>query len=455
MNLPPFLANFSFSRYTYKPAWISVLLIGLLILLTTVSIILKSGQPLQSEENSISPSIYNTNPSGYEAFYEVLRRVGVLAMPWRQPYHKLAELQNPSLLWINASGAIKNNTENAEQLLAWVSNGNTLVYVIRNSDPFFQDELSPLLQNGHIRITLARRNARPVSIKRNLYYPLTVAEKPLHAFLHYPLLSQSPIRLQLFTNTPDIETVLEDADHMPVMLRFPWGKGNIILSSAPDMGENGYLFLKNDNYQFLSNLLLSEQKPVYFDEYSHGYFESPDMMSYIQKTPLAYVFAQCVFVFCLLLWLSFKPWKPPRKVASEPAIHPILAFVNSISVVYIRVKGASAVLKPILHRIDRTLLKRYRIHSADAKPLQHLLHQVVLTTFEAHSPFDTLKEPLSAESLQAALEKARQVVHTQKPLTPKETFSLIQTLSYLQEGLDHGFRKPFIQPAVGKHRAAS
>jgi hypothetical protein len=441
-----------------NPKWVLPILLVVLVVLVTLHTMLAPNQPNNPEEPLANRSIYNSAPTGYRAWYLASKKAGLPLLVWERSFSHLNELPSPSTMLIVEPYAVDKNSiifgdKEVARLMYWVQQGNTLV-LLDNFNRY---------GSSYVVNTLALRLAPGTDTPNTLPRTLSLPQKTILAsFIHRPLYSGSTLAFQHdpqalktpLSGLPDI--LLDSPTHQPMMIRLPYGDGAVILGTTGDLGANRFLHSPaNDNYQFLANLLLQEQKPVYINEFIHGYVEASDLLSYYQKqTPLGPIFGQLFLAFLVLLWLSFVRWTPkPAETEESLAMDTgsgLDAYIQSLAGIYLRTNAATLAITPLLHRIDALLQRKYRLPagpdmegSADADVR---LRDLLGTVLGAYSNKDEAAEPITVESAMDALRKARTVSRTQQRLQPRELLRLAQQLTSIEERFQqYGQRHPALR----------
>ncbi len=417
-------------------------LAGLIVLMTALNPEQPSTEPIANR------SIYSSAPTGYRAWYIASKKAGAPMRVWEKPFLKLEQMPAPATMlmvepYTVAKTSVIFGQKEATRLLDWVADGNTLV-LLDDFRRFGSNSLAYTLsleieRNRQAASTKAgNRSKQPGRIAQPVYITeRTGAKKWLGNYVHLPLFSQTALR---FGNTQSEyfpATVLaEDRQSHPVLIRIPYHKGSLILGTTVDIGDNVYLNgPANDNYQFLSNLLAMEKKPVFINEFIHGYVESGDVFSYYQKnTPLGAIFAQLVMAFLVMLWLSFTRWTPrptePEKSGLPGKPGGLSNYIDSMAGIYYRAQAASLALEPQLAHIEILLRRRFRTSLQEESRLRHLLGEALADySNKGHLPE---AEP---DALFKALQRAQAVVEKQERLQPGDLLQLTQRLAVLENRL--------------------
>lgn len=122
----------------------------------------------------------------------------------------------------------------------------------------------------------------------------------------------------------------------PTLLRIPWGKGELLLSSTPRAFTNNYILYHNDDYveKALSYL---PNRPVWWTEYYQlGRMESGSPLRVILRDP-ALSWAYYLTAASLLLFIFFEAKRKQRIIPIiKPPVNATLEFVRTIGNMYIQ-----------------------------------------------------------------------------------------------------------------------
>lgn len=469
-----------------------VLLILALTALISIATLLSGPSQQDKDEDLLPPhSIYSTAPRGCRAWYLTLQKAGLPVHIWDR---RLAEAKIPStpstLLLISPQTSFGAQTvfsqADAQMLLNWAAQGHTVFLL----DDFHQSATQSLLRQfeptsgSRIFVHPEWPNENQVfSIgkkQRNVFEPLTNDSVQKYTFqVDKPLLTTSRRVLpKTMMMKVGLQTEVEDRWGHLYLVSLPYKRGRLILGTADDLAENRYLKgPNNDNFQFLANRLAAEKKPIWIDEFVHGYMASPDLTEYYwRKTPLGRMTAALGMGFLFVIWLGLRRWPTrrtkeanvltwvsdpfetddeaddafaPNRTLSAPT-HGVGAFANQMATVYERAQAASLALGPLLTDFDRHLERWFGISGEDEASLRYLLTERLAShsrnSYSSNSSdadptaghIDALNSafdcsPASCEKWLTALDQARTVVASQKRLSPAAVLRLSQQLIVLQE----------------------
>lgn len=427
------------ARFNKKNLLLPVFLLGLAFLTGITTYLSQNSAP--AREAMAESSIYNSGPSGYRAWFLAAQKSDLPIQTWENSFEDMESLPSPATMLIIqpytvAGSAVIFGQKESDHLLRWVGQGNTLILL----DDFTRSGSHTLA--ARLMLT-PKRNSRshpkktaPPAPPR----PLRLLNRPqFGAYIQNPILSASNLSLRpLIENTKIYQPLLVDPQTTIRLWQIPYKKGTFILGTLPDLAANRYLHQpQNDNYQLLTNLVTVSNAPVYVNEFVHGYLETGDLLSYLQKkTPIGGIFAQFTLFFLALLWLSFVRWTPKPKEADNrlqsTAKSGQGAYIQSLAGLYFRSRSSSLALSPPLKQIEEELRKRFRLTLDDEGKITDLL-----TTLLAH--YSNTEE--TPASLMTALRKSKAAIRHDEKLSQRDLLKLSRQLTVIEERLRHGTRK--------------
>jgi hypothetical protein len=409
---------------------------GLLILVFLMTQLSQKGMEAEPFANR---SVFNNDVTGYRAWFLASRKTGLPIRIWQKPFSKISELPGPSTMLIVEPYTVSSNTvtftpKDTRALLSWVGRGNTLVLLDdfqRRGSEYLLNQLEPAL-----KVQAAKSPPKTIGLSQS--------PAILRSYVAASLRTSNTRRLAFTRASSQARVLLADEAHRPLLVQVPYQAGTIIMGTPLDLGSNAYLYdPANDNYQFLSNLLVVESKPIFVNEFVHGYTEINDIFAYLQqKTPLGQIFMQLMLGFLVILWLSFVRWTPrligvPNGQEPSPS-GSMEAYTHSLANIYHRTHAASAALEPQVLRIEAILSKRYRVTMKEEARVRHLLD-------ELSGGYSSRDE--SPAVLWESLQKAHGAVDRQERIPHRELLKLSRQLSIIQDRLErkahqHGTRPP-------------
>ncbi len=440
--------------------WMLPVMLGVLAVLVFLSTLMAPSK--SSQEALPNRSAYNFSATGTRAWYLAMQNAGIKVSLWERPFAELSSLSQPvSMVMISpytySSDAAVFSPKEAELLMQWVAQGNTLILL----DDFRRPGSGRIARAARLqmRVLSSRQRPRPPAADSDApsqlkVQPLTSLHSSLDTFVRLPLLSRSHVAFRM--NAPvqtqwsgQVTPLMVDGENNPRLVRLAFGRGVLILGTTWDLVDNAFLTAPpNDNAQFLTNLLRQEGKPVYLNEFVHGYAPTDDLYTFLgRKTPFGSMFAQFVLGFVLLLWLSLMRWTPKPLEKGADAMKSteasgINAYIQSMAQWYARTHASSLVLAPQLRRIETLLRQRFRLALDDEERLKHLLAPLPghYSNKEASPEFRFDDSP---DALVEALKKARARIQEQtqgqvpKPLSDRALLQMACQLTLIEERLHH------------------
>lgn len=433
-------------RVWHTMGWrLPLAVLGLLSLMVVGSLM----QGVSSPQSMPLPdrSVYSTGPTGYRAWHLLAQKIGLPVRLWEQSFSELSGLETAHTMVMVAPYTMATMTgsgdrmvfgpKEAEQLLVWVMRGHTLILL----DDFERAGSREVLRRLGLRVegvVSTRDAASPAPVA------LVGGHRLLGSYLRQPLWTQARNRLVIGARRfhSPVHVLLQDAQGRPVLAGARYGLGRVIVGTAVDLGSNRYLHAppENDNHQFLTNLLIVEQRPVLVNEFVHGYEATRNVFAYYREhTPLGQMVVHLLVGFWFLWWLSAVRWRPPRAIAGGHAPGAsedtgTYAFVDSMAISYARQQAGVLTLAPQLSQIEQLLARRYRMSLVQEGRVRQLLDRldggVSMKGDDEGSP----------QALAEALTEAQRAVAAQSRLAHAQVLRLSRQLTRIQERLQEGER---------------
>lgn len=473
---------------SFKNAFKNPLAIPVIVLVILV-VILASVQTAtnninQPKELYRNHSIYNDNNSGYRAWFLTMEKSGVDVHIWRKPFTKLAELPKSATMLISqpqsaiAGNQISFREEQFKQVLDWASQGNTVILLDDLDRLWLKKALKreniTLLPDPKPGTKNSTKKSNPKTDKNNdddntddkIRHTLTVnpSQKRLQSFLTLPVLVESDVRL-----SPDSlqgrqdQWLLQDKDGHPVLISIPYLNGKLIVGTTPAMISNEQINdPEHDNYQFLTNLLLSENHPIYINEFVHGKGSENSILAYLnQNTPLGKVFTQLAFIFLLILWLSFTPWYPKQHIKDQEESMALKVFIQSLGGILFRYNAGCLGLKAYLKKLEDDTQRIYQTPLSDTVKLKQIIQSRLSgsstytgnqktpaeksnTRYNKEQENTQQRSIHTADDLISALEESQRIVQQEQKVSHKKLLTLTQQLHQLEDIISHD-RQPHQQ----------
>ncbi len=445
--------------------------IGVLVLLLAVLGFL---QPEKKQvESFANRSVHNNAASGSKAWYLTEQRSGTSLNIWVKPFDALNQMPVASTMVLLEPYTVSYDTvifnhSQVHSVLQWAAAGNTVVLlddfqghagtllflerlnrhlaqplevfstvsktILKQAEAVSGDNKADAsLQNklGLHAFSSPKAPGLPTNISMIGSGPVQIPVKQLGLYQNAPVLSHTPfcIRAKGAANfTPQTQVLLQRSG-CTGMVRVAYGKGYIILGTTTDLVSNPLLNEKprNDNYQWFSNLLHLEGKPVFVNEYVHGEQDVGSLASYYQqRTPLGAMLNQLILAFLFLLWLSFTRWQPPSQLNAGNALpgNGLTRYIDSLAILYSGNQAACLPLEAQLQAINTQLRSHYRIFSLQDPAFQTLVAEL------SHA---NANKAIPLASLLKACQRASRIVETQGRLPHGELLRLSRALSHLQD----------------------
>ncbi|MDR5589983.1 DUF4350 domain-containing protein [Christiangramia sp. SM2212] len=312
---------------TYKIAF------GLFILLVISLAWLESNEP---EPINWTPSYTNSDkiPLGSYIFYETWKdnqpdRISEIRIP---PYEYLNDApENGTYFFLN--NYVNLEGDELDDILNWVSEGNTLFISAYNFGEKLQDTLQVELSSF---ISMDGFKTRP---KLNLVNSNLKFEKALEFDHDLPAVYFNKIDTlnQVILGTSSFENANEN--EKVNFLRTSFGDGKIFLHTVPQAFSN-YFLLQKDNYKYNKGLLayLGNEKILWDSYYKSGksFFTSP---LYILLNNRALKWAYYFVIIAAILFILFEGKRKQRAIPIvEPPQNKSFEFTQTMSQLYIEQK---------------------------------------------------------------------------------------------------------------------
>ncbi|MBV9027868.1 MAG: DUF4350 domain-containing protein [Candidatus Eremiobacteraeota bacterium] len=256
-------------------------------------IALTSGAPPKQPPSVFST--YDTGPNGYRALYEVLGKAGVAVTRFESPLDLIAPSVRTLVLtgYENDPSAKPLDEHDTLSLRRFVENGGRFVAI--DAEFAGSADVTP-----GVGTTLRNGGGNAIALARNAY---TSGVRGVTGPIEWIFPFSTPRGVPLLANRQGI-----------VALSYRFGRGEVIAVTAPALFGNAHL-RNGDNLRFAYNAIAGSG-PVAFDEYAHGYSDTPSLWSVL---PAAVRAAAWVAVAIALLALvgANVPFAPPYRAARD------------------------------------------------------------------------------------------------------------------------------------------
>lgn len=361
-------------------------------------------------ESKVVSSTYNTKPSGISALHELFEEVfgsGSGAgkrkiVRWETPYRKLVggtvlpkvvdatrrkEILPPVkgvLIIVRPDEALADFE--VEELLAWVKEGNSLVYL----DDFrfhFSRRLLEKIGLGIERFAKPIENALSDENKDETIAPLFTHLRVLRLSANEHITAGKP---------------LVTVDGHTIVAQKSYGHGKILVGSAPNMLSNKLVNKAENwaNFQFFSNWISQTEGGIYFDETCHGYKNGASVIVYFMRGPAGLVILQIGIILLIGIvsqhqrFGSILRFKNPRKIASSE-------YISGLANTYSRAQARKAALEIIYQSLKNRLCKLLAI--SPHEPVERLLESLATNQGRLHESGEAKEISTLIHSCEAAL----------------------------------------------------
>jgi hypothetical protein len=253
--------------------WLGAIALGVIVLITLIA--------APSNSNLRTGSSYNRAPDGYGAWYAFMQQQGTPVQRWQKPFSNLAEVKNPiTLLRVSSQPSPPSLDRDQRE---WVKKGNTLVIL-----------------GVHGRVTAA-------------------------AFSTTQQSSVGSIKIDTrrrYVEAKEQKNLLGDR-FGAVVWQEQIGEGQAIFATTPNLAANAYQDYPN-NYKYLAQIV-STAKPVWVDEYIHGYKDTDvreaaggDWLTYLAQKPIFPALFQAIVLLIAIVWAQNRRFG--QAIALDPPV---------------------------------------------------------------------------------------------------------------------------------------
>ena len=334
----------------------------IIILISTVTLTVFISNDKDKTEYDVYRSIYNTKASGYAAWYKIAKKSGLNIKPWRFDFYSLIKnSKDKATMIVNSPGLVARKLNyfgisDIETLLDWVKKGNTLIFI----DDFSFASSKRLLDALNIEFVYAGNKVffRDKYHKKEYYGNKQVFNIPKSSEISKKVTKISSSSLARLKGEY-IDTIISDTKGI-ILGKRKYGKGLIYILTIPDVADNSYLYEKEDNYQFLTNLASVNSNTIYVNEFIHGNIKNDSIMSYYNNTVLNPIFKQFAILILLLIFSVSRRFGKPLNL-KQPDRKNNMEYVKSISLLYTRAGLTGTALAPIYKDFRSNLCKNLKL----------------------------------------------------------------------------------------------
>lgn len=366
----------------------------------------------RKDENELAPvrSSYNPGPTGTRALYQLLEETGYPVARWRERFDELKRKTGGGLLILVGPFEAADELEEAEvqALQEWLNAGGRVLVISREPAEQFGDytigaqmpDNLPAADTPPEQLINAKSDeliAQPTELTRDLH-GLALSDFAARLKFNTVFFEEKsgttqqqeppPAPVSSPTETGKTAAELEDekraetrmaeitALHFNNKLRAPvihlgdkdgamladfnYGAGRVIFLSDPFVVANHGL-ARGANLQLTLNLintLRQEGKPIFFDEYHHGYrSEENALVRYFRGTPFWWVLGQLLLLGLLLLYSYGKRFARPLPLPQVKR-HSPLEFVGSMANLQQTAQARDLAIENIYPRFKTRLCRR-------------------------------------------------------------------------------------------------
>ena len=283
----------------------------------------RNGTSRPSQMPHVEYTSYSAEERGTKALYLLLEELGYEPERLRASYHLGMRSEGLAVVMVPNEPVDETDTE---QLLEWVRQGNTLLFVPGR-------RRTPLLNS--LKLRLRQRLPREKSIAPFQATHLTDGIQELSV--------QSGNRIRTARQDVVVRHFRDKAG--VVVLSLLEGEGTVIVLSDPYLMTNAGLS-EGDNLNLLVNILLTyaeDTKTVYIDEYHHGFERKPTVLHLLKGTSFGWALVQVALAVILLMYSRARRFGRPKPVFRE-AHRSSMEYVTSLAGIYRTAQAADIAL---------------------------------------------------------------------------------------------------------------
>ena len=311
------------------------IVLGLAALLAVNVLYNRNGTSAPSQTTSVEYTSYSAEERGTKALYLLLEELGYKPERLRTSYGLGMRSAGLAIVVVPEKPIDETYTE---QLLEWVRQGNTLLFVPGRSRP-------PLLVSLRLRLRQGLpRERKSIAPFQATHLTAGVGELSI----------QSGSRIRTARQDVVVRHFRDKAG--VVALSLLEGEGTVIVLSDPYLVTNAGLS-KGDNLNLLVNVLLTyaaNTKTVYFDEYHHGFERRPTVLHLLKGTSLGWALVQVAVAVILLMYSRARRFGRPKPVFRE-AHRSSVEYVASLAGIYETAQAADIALSNLYEQLLRPM----------------------------------------------------------------------------------------------------
>ncbi|MBV6495781.1 MAG: DUF4350 domain-containing protein [Acidobacteria bacterium ACB1] len=409
-----------------------ILMLGLLVALNALSVQQKTEIP--DTELNPNRSTYNTDSTGFHAFYTLLSETGRKVLRWQKRMSALDAHDTPGTFVI--VGPLKKEISDTErsEILRWVEAGGKLVVIDRRPDAAYLNDSSkhafeidpmrpgfPFLDEAGmkeptkdvppavpVQPTVFTTNVGSVQPSRFATYvrwptQKSEADNTEPAGGTEPDTSGStpaPSPSETFTGDYGLswgEPVADlKSDGKAIVVDRAYGSGRIVILTDPFVLSNRGISLL-DNAQLGVNLVASRPgETIAFDEYHHGFGSNENrLVEYFKGTPVVAIFLQLFLIAGLILFSQSRRFARPLPI-KEPDRLTKLEYLSAMAELQRRTGSYDLAVENVYREFRR---RASRLVGVDAKTVSNADLARLIASRAGKEPEAVLDILLSAEDV--------------------------------------------------------
>lgn len=375
------------------------ILVGLFVLMFVLISLLPNNR---NESLSRIPTSHSDNPYGTQALLLWMQELGYDVERLEYRSFEL-ESYDAALFIFDPSTSFSN--EEIEHLIEWVSDGGVLVMTASNSSPLTNGPIDQLLEE--FEITTSGPSANQIEIER------APVNQP---FFDLPPIQEVEVRTSRRLEIERHEYAqLVGSPQDPIMVGFPYDLGYVyVLSSVYPFSNNGLQL--EENAQFTLNLLqrIPDYGRVLFDEYHHGYVETPSLRRFLLQQAWGKGLVFSFFsILVFLIWTGRRFGKPiPLK--EEVVQRSSSEYVESMAELFQRGGKQNYIRQHFHNTFKRRIARPLGINPKidDKQFLSELeRHSIVNSEQIAHTLTQLQRKDLSEKELLEVIKQADRILN--------------------------------------------
>jgi hypothetical protein len=286
-------------------------------------------------EATLLRSIFNKRISGLSGLFEIASGAGLPCQPWQSTYR---ELKNEHGLLVIVSPIEDLSGAEVDQILTWVHDGNTLIFL----DDFQHPEAQRILKKLGLHYKLGKK------LLDEQFSPCPDARACAHVE-HLVLSGEARVE--------GGRPIVTDKDGA-LLTEVRYGKGYVLIGTTPGLCANRELQSPSnfDNFQFIVNWLSTTDGSLFFDEKCHGFSNSSNIFTFLLGQAPGLVFIQILIILAIAVLSNTQRFGEAKRFLSAREISS-LQFIDGLANAYDRAKATLAALEIIVQDFKTKLCK--------------------------------------------------------------------------------------------------